>query len=60
MSTPFSTYASMIIPTAWNYYLTQLAKRADFFKHKQKGMKTMCELMEKLQEAGLAESGRNR
>ena len=33
----------------------QLAKRADFFKHKPKGMKTMCEIMEKIQEVGRAE-----
>lgn len=30
----------------------QLAQRADFFKHKPEGMKAMCEIMEKLQEAG--------
>ena len=33
----------------------QLAKRADFFKHEPKGMKAMCEIMEKLQEAGRSE-----
>ena len=33
----------------------QLAKRADFFKHKPKRMKTMCEIMEKIQEVGRAE-----
>ena len=33
----------------------QLAQRADFFKHKPEGMKAMCEIMEKLQEAGRAE-----
>lgn len=33
----------------------ELAKRADFFKHEPKGMKAMCEIMEKIQDAGRAE-----
>ena len=31
------------------------AQRADFFKHENKGVKAMCELMQKLQDEGRAE-----
>ena len=33
----------------------ELAQRADFFKHENKGVKAMCELMQKLQDEGRAE-----
>ena len=33
----------------------ELAKRADFFKHENKGVRAMCEIMQKLQDEGRAE-----
>lgn len=33
----------------------ELAKRVDFFKHENKGVITMCEIMEKLREDGRQE-----
>ena len=33
----------------------ELSQRADFFKHENKGVKAMCELMQKLQDEGRAE-----
>ena len=33
----------------------ELSQRADFFNHENKGVKAMCELMQKLQDEGRAE-----
>ena len=36
-------------------HFPELAKRADFLKHNNKGVKAMCEIMQKLQDEGRAE-----
>ena len=36
-------------------HYTELAERADFFKHKKEGVSTMCKIMQILQEEGRAE-----
>ena len=36
-------------------HFSGLAKRADFLKHADKGVKAMCEIMQKLQDEGRAE-----
>ena len=43
-------------------HYTELAERADFFKHKKEGVNTMCKIMQTLQDEGRAEglaAGRN-
>lgn len=36
-------------------HFSELAKRVDFLKHDNKGVKAMCEIMQKLQDEGRAE-----
>lgn len=39
-------------PDPAKMHFPELAKRADFLKHNNKGVKAMCEIMQKLQDEG--------